>query len=434
MHVSWSGIRGGLTRGITRNVVALGIVSLLTDVSSEMLVYVIPLFLANVLLASPSIIGLIEGIAESAASFLKLASGAISDRIGRRKLLVGVGYGGSVAAKALLLAANSWPVVLVARVGDRIGKGVRTAPRDALIADSTPPEARGVAFGLHRAMDTAGAVIGVAIAAVIVANTQGGAIDLGADTFRMLALAALVPGVLAVVAIVVAVHDVPRKPTERGPSSGKEAGATPLLTGFARWRRFPIAFWMFVGANGLFALGNSSDAFLSLRSQQLGVDVRDLLVMIIGFNLANTIVSWPVGALSDRIGRRTLIAVAWTIYAVAYGGFALAGSAAPMAALWILYGTYYGVNEAVGRALVADLAPVDLRATAYGIFNSVVALLVLPASILAGILWDRIAPSAPFWFGAGCAAAAVTLFLVAVRAGPPGSAAGAGAVPATAPG
>lgn len=417
MRVGGPGIRDSLTRGITRNVVVLGVVSLLTDVSSEMLVYVIPLFLANVLQASPSIIGVIEGIAESAASFLKLASGALSDRIGRRKLLVGIGYGGSVVAKALLLAANAWPLVLLARLGDRIGKGIRTAPRDALIADSTPPESRGVAFGLHRAMDTAGAVIGVAIAAVVVANAQGTSLTLGADTFRLLVLAALVPGALAVVAIVVAVRDVPRKRPDPGPSAGADS-AHPGRTGLGRWRKFPMAFWIFVAANGLFALGNSSDAFLALRSQQLGVDVRDLLVMIIGFNLANTIVSWPVGALSDRIGRRTLIGLAWTIYAVAYGGFAIAGSAAPVAALWILYGTYYGVNEAVGRALVADLAPVDLRATAYGIFNSVVGLLVLPASILAGGLWDRIAPSAPFWFGAGCAAAAVALFLVAVRSTP----------------
>jgi MFS family permease len=407
-----------LTRGITRNVVALGVVSLLTDVSSEMLVYLIPLFLANVLAASPSIIGLIEGIAESAASFLKLASGAVSDRIGRRRLLVGIGYGGSVASKALLLAASAWPVVLVARLGDRIGKGIRTSPRDALIADSTPPEAHGVAFGLHRAMDTAGAVVGVVVAAIVVANSQGGAMALGADTFRLLVLTALVPGVLAVVAIVVAVHDVPRRHDDQKPAGVGEPSPGRAIGEPARWRCLPMAFWSFVGASGLFALGNSSDAFLSLRSQQLGVDVRDLLVMIVGFNLANAIVSWPVGALSDRIGRRMLIVLAWTIYALAYGGFAIAGSAAPVAILWILYGTYYGVNEAVGRALVADLAPVDLRGTAYGILNSVVGLLVLPASIVAGVLWDRIAPSAPFWFGAACAAGALGLLSVATRPQP----------------
>jgi MFS family permease len=415
MRALGSAIRGGLTRGITRNVVALGIVSLLTDISSEMLVYLIPLFLANVLLASPSIIGVIEGIAESAAAVLKLASGVISDRIHRRRLLVGIGYGSSVASKALFLAATSWPIVLVARLGDRIGKGIRTSPRDALIADSTPPEARGVAFGFHRALDTAGAVVGVAVAAVVVAASQGSAMVLGADTFRLLVLVALVPGLLAVVAIVVGVRDV--APAQRG-SSEAAASRTDRVAASkasAGWRRFPVPFWIFVIASGLFALGNSSDAFLALRSQQLGVDVRDLLFVIVGFNLANALVSWPVGALSDRVSRRALVAVAWTIYAAAYAGFALAASTAPVGVLWILYGTYYGVNEAVGRALVADLAPTDLRATGYGIVNAVVGLLVLPASIAAGLLWDRITPSAPFWFGAACAAIAVTLLVVGVR-------------------
>ncbi len=199
---------GGLTRGISRNVVALGLVSLLTDVSSEMLVYLIPLFLANVLAASPSIIGLIEGIAESVASLLRLVSGAISDWIGRRKLLVGIGYGSSVAGKALLLVATSWPMVLLARLGDRIGKGIRTSPRDALITDSTPADSRGRAFGFHRAMDTTGAVIGVAAAAIVVAAVQGDASKLSEGTFHDLVLLALVPGVLAVVTIVIGVHDV----------------------------------------------------------------------------------------------------------------------------------------------------------------------------------------------------------------------------------
>jgi MFS family permease len=407
-------IRGGLTRGITRNVVALGVVSLLTDISSEMLVYLIPLFLANVLLASPSIIGVVEGIAESAAALLRLVSGVVSDRIRRRRLLVGIGYGGSVISKALFLVATSWPIVLVARLGDRIGKGIRTAPRDALIADSTPAEARGVAFGLHRAMDTAGAVVGVAVAALVVGSSQGGALTLGAETFRLLVLVALVPGMLAVVAIVVGVRDVPREHDASRRAVGAAAAPSPVSAA-ATWRRFPIAFWLFVVASGLFALGNSSDAFLSLRSQQLGVDVRDLLLMIVGFNLANTVVSWPVGAFSDRVSRRALVALAWTIYAVAYAGFALAASAASVGLLWILYGTYYGVNEAVGRALVADLAPNDLRATGYGIVNAVVGLVVLPASIIAGLLWDRIAPSAPFMFGAACAAVALSVLIVGVR-------------------
>jgi MFS family permease len=408
---------GALTRGITRNVVALGLVSLLTDISSEMLVYVIPLFLANVLAASPSVIGLIEGIAESVASLLRLVSGALSDRVGRRKLLVGVGYGSSVVGKALFLLATAWPIVLLARLGDRIGKGIRTSPRDALITDSTPADSRGRAFGFHRALDTTGAVIGVALAALVVALVQGDDSRLTEGTFRDLVLLALIPGVLAVVTIVVGVHDV-RAAEIRAKTAAARAKAT--AGGLpARLRAavsdLPMAYWFFVGATLLFTIGNSSDAFLALRSQQLGVTVRDLLLVIILFNATNAAVAWPVGALSDRIGRRSLIAVAWTIYAVAYAGFALVGSGAPVVALWVVYGVYYGVNDAVGKALVADLAPAEHRATAFGIVNAVVGFALLPASLIAGVLWDAIAPSAPFWFGAACAAAATVVLLGLVR-------------------
>jgi MFS family permease len=421
--------RAALVRGITRNVVVLGLVSLLTDVSSELLIYVVPLFLANVLAATPSIIGLVEGIAESVAAFVKLGSGALSDRIERRTVLVGTGYATSVGAKALYLVAATWPVVLVARVGDRIGKGIRTAPRDALIADSTAPEARGRAFGLHRAMDTTGAVIGVALAALIVGLTQGDAVSLEEDTFHLLALAALVPGVLALVVIAIGVRDVPRTaPSTQAapvteaqvPAAGAQvppvtgaqvpaAAAAAPAVGARSWRRFPTAFWIFVAASGLFTLGNSSDAFIALRSQALGVSVRDLLLIVIAFNIVDAVVAWPVGALSDRIGRRRLIAVGWSLYALTYAGFALAGGSAAVLPLWLLYGAYYGVNEAVGRALVADLARPELRATAFGIVNAVTGLAILPASIIAGLLWDRVGQAAPFWFGALCAVGGLVL-------------------------
>jgi MFS family permease len=386
----------------------LGVVSLLTDVSSELLVYVVPLFLANVLAATPTVIGIVEGIAESVAAFVKLASGAISDRIGRRTILVGAGYGTSVVAKALYLVAISWPIVLVARVGDRIGKGIRTAPRDALIADSIAPEARGRAFGLHRAMDTTGAVIGVALAALIVGATQGDAPLLEADTFRLVALAALVPGVAALVVIGIGVRDAPRRSAVRvEPDEATSPAADDEETGLPA--RFPAAFWVFVAAVGLFTLGNSSDAFVALRSQDLGASVRDLLLVVVAFNVVDALVAWPVGALSDRVGRRRLLAIGWSLYAVAYAGFALAGSTAAVLPLWLLYGAYYGVNEAVGRALVADLAPDSLRATGFGIVNAVTGLAILPASVVAGLLWDGVGAAAPFWFGAVCAAGGLAL-------------------------
>jgi MFS family permease len=433
---SRTGWRRALTRGITRNVVALGLVSLFTDISSEMLVYVIPLYLANVLLAPAAIIGLIEGIAESTASALKLISGAISDRLSRRRLLVGIGYGTSVAAKALYLVAVAWPLVLAARVGDRFGKGIRTSPRDALIADSTAPGYRGVAYGFHRAMDTTGAFAGVLVAAAIIWATEGSATKLTSDAFRILVLLALVPGILAIVTIVVGVRDVPHPagvapaapaPTAPGPAAGltpwpaapaPTAGLRRRIVGdSSTWRRFPRAFWLFMLANALFTLGNSSDAFLALRSQDLGLTLLALLLTIVAFNATSAIVAWPAGALSDRIGRRGLIAFAWLVYAACYAGFAVATSAIWVVPLWIAYGTYYALSEGVGKALVADFAPTELRATAFGILNATQGLMILPASLVAGILWSLIAPPAPFWFGAACAASAVVLLLAAVRPG-----------------
>jgi MFS family permease len=420
------GIRRALLAGVTRNVIALGLVSFFTDISSELLVYLIPLYLANVLAATPTIIGVVEGVTESASAFLKLGSGWLSDRLGRRKTLVLTGYSTSVAAKALYLLATAWPVVLAARLGDRIGKGIRTAPRDALIADSTPPESRGRAFGLHRALDTAGALVGVTGAAIVVTLLQGDAATLGSDTFRALVLVALVPGAIALVVLGLAVRDVPGPPKQAisavpaGPEAtsaeqpaGPEATSASLPTERRSLRQrlgaFPSAFWLFVGASALFTLGNSSDAFISLRSQSLGIAVRDILLMVIAFNFTNVIVAWPVGALSDRVGRRGLIAVAWSIYAVTYLGLAIAAPGFPIVVLWALYGVYYGVSDAVGKALVADVVPPAQRATGYGILNMVTGLVLLPASILAGLLWDGVGPHAPFWFGAGCAAAAVVL-------------------------
>jgi MFS family permease len=418
--VAKSGWRHALTHGVTRNVVALGFVSLFTDISSEMLVYVIPLFLANVLLAPAAVIGLIEGVAESTASLLKLISGALSDRMGRRRFLVGIGYGTSVVAKTLYLVATIWPVVLLGRVGDRIGKGIRTSPRDALIADSTAPENRGVAYGFHRAMDTTGAFAGVLVAAAVIWAIEGDATRITGDAFRALVLLALVPGILAIVTIVVGVRDV-RRPAA-APEVTAGVAAAPAVTAVVRrtvgsaaeWRRFPAAFWLFILANSMFTLGNSSDAFLALRSQNLGLTLLALLLTIVAFNATNAIVAWPAGALSDRIGRRGLVASAWLIYAVCYAGFALATSAEWVLPLWIAYGTYYALSEGVGKAFVADLAPRELRATGFGIFNAVQGAMILPASVIAGVLWSAIAPPAPFWFGAVCSAIAVVL-LVAVR-------------------
>lgn len=374
-----------------------------------MLVYLVPLYLANVLLASPSIIGLIEGVAESTAAGLKLISGALSDRLGKRRLLVGIGYGGSTIAKVLYLFASSWPIVLIARVGDRFGKGIRTAPRDALIADSTDAQYRGRAFGFHRAMDSLGAFFGVIAALIVIVTYAAGENRLDAHTFNLIALLALIPAVFAIGVIFIGVHDVRRS----------RAAAAVVAAPQTRWAhirseaaRLPRPFWLFIAANTLFALGNSSDAFLALRTQQLGAVLTDLLLMIIAMNLVDTLVSFPAGALSDRFGRRAPLAAAWLIYAAAYAGFAMAGSTLAATGLWILYGAYYGINEAVGRAYIADVTPNDLRATGYGILNAAIAVAVLPASLVAGLLWDAYGPPVPFWFGATFALAAVVVLLL----------------------
>jgi hypothetical protein len=283
-------------------------------------------------------------------------------------------------------------------------------------------------------MDTTGAVVGVALAALIVGATQGDAVELEAETFRLIALAALVPGVLALVVVALGVRDVPRPAPGGGPAAavvsttraaerGIAAGSAPPDDSAADSPGrggFPTAFWVYVAAIGLFTLGNSSDAFVALRSQDLGVAVRDLLVIVVAFNVVDAVIAWPVGALSDRIGRRRLLAVGWGLYAATYAGFALAGGAGAVLPLWLLYGAYYGVNEGVGRALVADLAPPALRATAFGITNAVTGLAILPASIVAGLLWDAVDPAAPFWFGAACAAGGVALlaFVRPVRRSP----------------
>ncbi len=262
-------------------------------------------------------------------------------------------------------------------------------------------------------MDTLGAFFGVLIAFLVVGATEAGATLLDRPTFDLLVVLALVPAALAVAVIFVGVRDVAgrREPESRPAAEQSSTRGARLM---AELRELPAPFWMFVAANVVFALGNSSDAFLALRTQQLGVAVRDLLLMIVGFNATNALISFPAGALSDRFGRRVPIAAAWLVYAVAYAGFAIANSAGAAAWLWLLYGAYYGINEAVGRALIADVTPSHLRATGYGILNAGVAVAVLPASVVAGVLWDVVAPSATFWFGAACALLAA-LLLFGVR-------------------
>lgn len=391
--------------GLTRNVFVLGLVSFLTDVSSEMTLTLLPLFLANVLGVKTSIIGLIEGIAEATASLMKVGSGWWSDRIGRRKWLTFAGYTLSAIAKPFLAVAGSWGTVLAVRWVDRVGKGIRTSPRDALLADSTPVETRGRAFGWHRAADTAGAVVGLALSAWVIAATQRATIELTRATYRTIVLIGIIPGFLAVLLLALFVSDVR--------SSQGRARGEPLL----RAHGFPRPFYAFLVVIALFTLGNSSDAFLLLRAQNLGLSAFQIALMLVGFNILYSLISMPAGEFSDRLGRRQVILLGWGLYALVYLGFALAGLAWQVVALFVLYGLYYGTTEGVARAFVADLVPGGLRATAYGLYHAVVGLMAFPASLLAGVLWQTWGPAAPFYFGAMLAALAAVGLVAIVRPG-----------------
>lgn len=388
---------------LPRNVKVVAVTSFLTDISSEMVVNTLPLFLKNVLGVKTALIGLIEGVAESAASFLKLFSGWFSDRLGRRKLLAVLGYGISALFKPLFYFASSWGLVAAARWGDRVGKGVRTAPRDALVADSIPAGQRGLAFGFHRAADTAGAFLGLVIALAIVWLLQRGSGELQAATFRFIVLASLVPAILAVAVLALGAKEV--RPVAA-------AAARPRF-GFLSLGR---DFRRFILVVGLFELGNSSDAFIILRAQERGLSVTGILAMLIAFNFVYTVLSYLAGKRSDRVGRRGVVMAGWALYALIYLGLGLAREAAAIVTLYVLYGAYYGLTYGTAKALVADLVPPESRGMAYGTYNAVLGLSDLPASLIAGLLWSGagnwqgFGPAAPFYFGALTALLALALF------------------------
>lgn len=389
-------------KSIPRNVWVLSATSFLTDISSEMLTNLIPLFLANVLGVGTAVIGLIDGIAETTASLLKLYSGALSDKLGSRKWLAVTGYGLSTFAKPFLYFASTWGWVLGVRFADRIGKGIRTAPRDALLAGSVDEKQRGLAFGLHRAGDTAGAFTGLAIAALVIYLTQSGTTQLTRATFQTIVLVSIIPALLAVLVLALFAREV----------AVKANASTPTLS----LKGLDARFKLFLLASILFTLGNSSDAFIILRGQERGLSVLQVMGMLLTFNAVYTLLAGPFGALSDKIGRRKLILGGWLAYGLVYLGFAASQSGAQVWVLFGLYGIYYAATEGAAKAFVADLVPAERRGTAYGLYNAAIALTAFPASLIAGILWQGVGawsgfgPSAPFLFGALLSLGAVGVF------------------------
>jgi MFS family permease len=371
------------------NIIILGLASLLTDVSTEMVYPLLPVFLTQTLGASPAILGLIEGIAESVASLLKVFSGYVSDRLGRRKPVAIAGYAASTLGKIFLVVAVAWPTVLAGRFVDRFGKGVRTAPRDALIAESIDATRLGRAYGLHRAMDTLGATLGVAAAIVLL---RSGVVD-----FRAIFLWSLIPASLGVAVLFLA----------RDVRSHRAGAQLPVL----RWSVLPAQLRAYLLVVFLFTLGNSSNQFLLLRAQNLGVATAAVLVLYLVFNATYATVAYPAGRLSDRLGRRRLLVAGYALYGLVYLGFAVSPNPRWLWVLFPMYGLYMGVFEGVEKALVADLAPTRIRATAIGLYATLVGIGLLPASLLAGWMWASFGPAVPFYFGGvlGCAAALAAL-------------------------
>jgi len=390
--------------GLDPNVFFLGIVSLLTDISSEMIFTLVPLFLFNVLSIGTPIIGLVGGLSESIDAIFRIFGGWLSDRMGKRKPLAVWGYSISTIVKPFMYLASSWGAVLAVRFGDRIGKGIRTSPRDALVADSVSAGERGRGFGLHRAMDTTGAFLGLAIAAVIIYQVQGGELALSLKTYQWLILIGVVPAVLAVLVLLFFVRE--RRPS--AVNTGSQVGLKSI-------GGFDTRFKLFLAVMAVFTLGNSSDFFVILRAQDLGSPVLYVVLMLVVFNIAYAVTALPAGILSDRLGRRWVITLGWFIYALVYLGFALASELWQVWLLFAGYGVYYGVVEGAARAFVADLVPEEKRGTAYGLYHGVVGLTILPASLIAGWLWQAYSPAAPFYLGAGLAFIAMLGIMALIR-------------------
>ncbi len=417
--------------GISRNVVALGITSFLTDFSTELYYPLLPIFLTTILKAKYLFVGLIEGIAETTASLLKLFSGWLSDKLNRRKVLVVGGYGLSGLTRPVIAIATAGWHILGARFVDRIGKGLRTAPRDALIADSTPPESRGKAFGFHRSMDHAGAVVGPIVAFIIMAsaifgagffvdlfsntqetvllidgsNSDGGSVKenkIDEHTYRIVFWCSSIPAILSVLVLIFMVKDIRQADEKRA--------KLPVLT----LKPFDRNFKVFLPIVILFTLGNSSDAFLILRAKDLGV--AEILVPILwaALHVVKMLSSMPGSAWSDKVGRRKVIIVGWMVYSVIYFGFAFAKAQWHVWLLFMFYGIYFGLTEGTEKAFVADLVPTELRGTAYGVYNFAIGIGAFPACLLMGKLWDSFGPTVAFSFGAIISLVAMILLFLAI--------------------
>lgn len=375
---------------IPKNVIWLGFVSLFNDVASEMIYPIVPLFLTLTLGAPLTVVGLIEGVAESTASLLKVFSGWFSDLVGQRKPLAVYGYSFSTVAKLILYLSFSWPLVLLGRFVDRLGKGVRVAPRDALIADSTAPEIRGAVFGFHRSMDTFGAVCGPLLAILFLA--------VFAANYQLIFLLSFLPALLGVLVLQFFVAEVKPK-----------TAAKPKIT--LTFDNFGVQYYLFLIVSLVFALGNSSDVFLILRSKDLGLSAVLVIFAYVIYNIFYALFSYPAGVLADRIGFKKVLIAGWLIFAAVYAGFGWAHSTHAVWFLFAIYGFYIAFTEGVSKAYISNIAPKDKVATAIGLYYTVTGVAVLLASLVAGWLWSSFGAPSAFYYGSITALLASILFV-----------------------
>lgn len=361
---------------VVSNIVLLGLVSFFTDVGAEMVYPILPMYLTAVLGASPAIIGIIEGIAESLASVLKLFSGMVADKYGHKKRLAFLGYAASAFNKIIILTSATWTGVLLARIVDRFGKGVRTAPRDALVAESAQQGKLGKAYGLHKAFDMLGAATGILMAYFLMSA--------GDDGYRRIFIFSLIPAVIGPM-FVLLVKDSGQKP-EKKPLNFRWGGLDKRL------RLFLICIF-------IFTLGNSSNAFILLRAYDAGFSSRNAILLYFVFNLTASLLSYPIGRLSDKTGRKITLSAGYLLYGIVYLGIGLISDRTSYWLLFVLYGVYTALTAGGERALIAEISPVNQKASALGLHSAMVGLGLLPASLIAGFLWDGIGSSAPFVFG-----------------------------------
>lgn len=384
-------------RDKSRNVYAFGLTSFFNDTASEMAYWVLPAFLTTIG-AGPATLGLIEGIAESVASFAKLFSGYLTDRVPRRKPLVIFGYSLANVLKPLLALATSWWQVLIIRFGDRFSKGVRGAPRDVMLAESVEPSRLGSAYGLLQAMDSAGAIVGPLIALLL----------LGRYGLRGVFWAAAVPGLAAIIVVVLLTRETSDPDRRRSAIAAKDIGKSPPAA-------LSTSYYYVLFVVALFSLGNSSDMFLVLRAQSIGIPIAHAPLLGLVFNVTYTAFSWPAGKLSDRMPRRTLVAAGYAVFTAVYLVFAYAPSRAAIWGMMALYGLYYALTTPVLKGLVVDNAPPNARGKAFGIFYFVTSVAALLSSVITGELWKHFGPRLPLLISAALAGAATILIVFSPR-------------------